>query len=51
MKKEKYFAPNVELLECKVEKGFVGSGGSASGGDNGNGTPGVGSSGNEYEFN
>lgn len=48
MKKEKYFAPNVELLECKVEKGFFGSGDSTSNG--GSQAPEVGDSGNEYEF-
>ena len=32
-KQEKYLAPEVEILEVEVEKGFAGSGGSQGGYD------------------
>lgn len=36
MKKKEYMAPILELMECRVEKGFAGSFG---GGDNNDNTP------------
>lgn len=52
MKKKQYETPQVELMECRVERGFAGSGygGNNTEGSN-DGTEGIGDSGNNYEWN
>lgn len=50
MKKEKYLAPVVETMECRVERGYATSGGNGNPNNNEDGNEDVDDSGNDYLF-